>query len=134
MKELRITSKKHEEMIDITTFIQRFIDKEHVQEGYVHLYIPPTTAALTINEGADPSVQRDIISALEKLIPDDGSYHHAEGNSAAHIKASLFGCSLTIPISDNQLMLGTWQHIFCYEGDGPRQRTIYVQILAEKTQ
>ncbi len=132
MKELNISSKKREEMIDITNQIQGIIMEEKIIEGYVIVYVPHTTAGITINEGADPSVQQDIIETLEKLIPEHASYHHSEGNSDAHIKASLLGSSVTILIRKGKLVLGTWQHLFFYEGDGPRNRTIYVHTTKNR--
>ena len=92
------------------------------------LYVPHTTAGITINEGADPSVQRDIIESLCGLIPRNGDYHHMEGNSDAHIKSSLIGSSVTVLVENNNLVLGTWQRIFFYEGDGPRSRKILVHV------
>ncbi|MDH7506585.1 MAG: secondary thiamine-phosphate synthase enzyme YjbQ [Candidatus Thermoplasmatota archaeon] len=132
MKELKIVSNKRNEMIDITTEVQRLIDKENVENGYVVIYVPHTTAAITINEGADPSVQKDIIETLNKLVPEYGNYMHSEGNSDAHIKASILGSSVTILIQDSRLVLGTWQHIFFYEGDGPRNRKVYLEIIKTK--
>ena len=95
-------------------------------------YVPHTIAGITINEGADPSVQRDIIENLKKIIPESGDYHHMEGNSDAHIKASILGSSVTVIVQNNRLVLGTWQHIFFYEGDGPRNRTVYVEMISKK--
>jgi len=129
MHEIKITTNKRNQMIDITDQIQKIINKEKLQNGTVIVYVPHTTAGVTINEGADPSVQRDIIETLEKLIPESNSYHHIEGNSDAHIKASLLGSSVTIIVENNKLVLGTWQHIFFYEGDGPRTRKIYVETI-----
>jgi len=129
MHEIKITTNKRNQMIDITDQIQKIINKEKLQNGTVIVYVPHTTAGVTINEGADPSVQRDIIETLEKLIPESNSYHHIEGNSDAHIKASLLGSSVTIIVENNKLVLGTWQHIFFYEGDGPRTRKVYVETI-----
>ena len=117
MWEVNVSSNKRNEMIDITYDIQKLIDEESLTEGHLLVYVPHTTAGITINEGADPSVQRDIIETLKKLIPENGDYHHMEGNSDAHIKASLLGSSVTIIIKNKKLVLGTWQHIFFYEGD-----------------
>jgi len=128
MKELHVASKKRSEMIDITAQIQRVVEEEHVTEGTVLVYVPHTTAGVTINEGADPSVQQDIIATLDRLIPEQGEYHHSERNSDAHIKASLLGSSVTVLVHNGKLMLGTWQHVFFYEGDGPRYRTVLVKI------
>jgi len=132
MRELHISSTKREEMIDITKEIQMFLTKEKIQDGSLIIYVPHTTAGITINEGADPDVQQDIIYTLQKLIPEHASYHHAEGNSDAHIKASILGSSVVVLVSNGALVLGTWQHIFFYEGDGPRHRTIYLQVTKNR--
>jgi len=130
MRELKIVTKKRNEMIDITNDIQRVIDEENLKKGHVIVYVPHTTAGITINEGADPSVQRDIIETLKGIIPESGDYHHMEGNSDAHIKASILGSSVTVIVENNNLVLGTWQHIFFYEGDGPRNRRVYVDLVS----
>jgi len=132
MKELKVISKKRNEMIDITSDIQEIINKENLEEGFIIIYVPHTTAGITINEGADPSVQRDIVETLKRIIPDPGDYHHIEGNSDAHIKASIFGSSVTVIVENNKIALGTWQHIFFYEGDGPRNRSVYVSLMSKK--
>jgi secondary thiamine-phosphate synthase enzyme len=132
MKELNISSGRRNQMIDITSDVQQFVKDEKIIDGFVIVYVPHTTAGITINEGADPSVQHDIIEALERLIPLNGQYEHSEGNSDAHIKASVLGSSVTVLVSKGKLVLGTWQHIFFYEGDGPRQRTVYVHLCKEK--
>jgi len=128
MKELHISSKKREEMIDITREIQNAINQEKMMDGYLIIYVPHTTAGITINEGADPSVQQDIIKTLQQLIPEKNNYDHEEGNSDAHIKASLLGSSVTLLVNKGKLVLGTWQHIFFYEGDGPRNRIVNIHI------
>jgi len=130
MFELKVVSNKRNEMIDITSEVQNFVDQKKLQKGHLIVYIPHTTAGITINEGADPSVQRDIIATLKRIIPERGDYHHLEGNSDAHIKASFFGSSVTILVEDNRLILGTWQHIFFYEGDGPRNRIVYLDFVS----
>jgi len=132
MKELRISSDQRNQMIDITTDVQQCVNEEKINDGYVIVYVPHTTAGITINEGADPSVQQDIIETLQKLIPLHGNYKHTEGNSDAHIKASLLGSSVTVLVRKGKLVLGTWQHIFFYEGDGPRNRRVYVHISKDK--
>ena len=129
MFELKVVSKKRNEMIDITNDIQNIVDQKNLQRGHVIIYVPHTTAGITINEGVDPSVQRDIIETLKRTVPERGDYHHSEGNSDAHIKASLLGSSVTVLVEDNRLILGTWQHIFFYEGDGPRNRRVYVDLV-----
>ena len=116
-------------MIDVTDKVQKIIEEEKLQNGIVIVYVPHTTAGITINEGADPSVQRDIIETLKKLVPENNSYHHMEGNSDAHIKASLLGSSVSVIVENNKLILGTWQRIFFYEGDGPRNRILYMKFL-----
>ena len=129
MKEITVSTNKRNQMVDITDDIQNVVEKEKLESGFVIAYVPHTTAGITINEGADPSVQRDIIQTLKTIIPENGDYHHMEGNSDAHIKASLLGSSVTVLVKNNQLVLGTWQHIFFYEGDGPRNRKVIVQIF-----
>ena len=129
MWEINVSPKKRNEMIDITYDIQKLIDTENLMEGHLLVYVPHTTAGVTINEGADPSVQRDIIETLKKLVPENAGCMHMEGNSDAHIKASLLGSSMTIILKNKKLMLGTWQHIFFYEGDGPRNRKVYIDLV-----
>jgi secondary thiamine-phosphate synthase enzyme len=129
MRELKVVSRRRNEMIDITSDIQKIVNDEKIKNGLVVVYVPHTTAGVTINEGADPSVQRDIIETLSKLVPESDDYHHSEGNSDAHIKASILGSSVTVLIDKGRLVLGTWQHIFFYEGDGPRNRKVYVDFL-----
>ena len=116
------------EMIDITASVDSLIEKSGIEEGTALIYTPHTTAAITINESADPDVGRDIISEINKIVPFDDNYHHGEGNSAAHIKSSLFGCSETVIVEKGRLLLGTWQGIFFCEFDGPRNRKTYVRI------
>jgi len=131
MKELLISSRKRMDMIDITGKIADFVKKDNLESGMVVIYVPHTTAGITINEGADPDVQRDILETLRELIPENGDYHHGEGNSDAHIKASLMGSSVTVLVDQGKLVLGTWQHVFFFEGDGPRTRKIYVQSFSK---
>jgi len=130
MRELKVKSRKRNEMIDITSDIQEMINKENIQTGHVIVYVPHTTAGITINEGEDPSVRRDIIETLKKIIPEGRDYYHIEGNSDAHIKSSLLGSSITVLVENKRLVLGTWQHIFFYEGDGPRNRRVYIDIMS----
>ncbi|VVB59421.1 Uncharacterised protein [uncultured archaeon] len=132
MKELHISSSQRNQMIDITNDIQHLIKEEKINDGVIIVYVPHTTAGIIINEGADPSVQQDIIETLQKLIPAHSNYKHMEGNSDAHIKASLLGSSVTLLVAKGKLVLGTWQHIFLYEGDGPRKRILYIQICKNK--
>jgi secondary thiamine-phosphate synthase enzyme len=132
MKELHVSSQRRNQMIDITDEVQQIVTGEKVIDGFVIVYVPHTTAAITINEGADPDVQEDIIETVGRVIPENRSYHHSEGNSDAHIKASLLGSSVTILVNEGRLVLGTWQHVFFYEGDGPRHRSIYVSVHKNK--
>lgn len=128
MKELTVKTSQHTQFVDITSRVQEIVRSEGEEEGICHLYVPHTTAGLTINENADPTVPQDIINTMNKVIPFDGDYRHLEGNAAAHIKASLMGSSLSILIKDKKLVLGTWQGIFFCEFDGPRSRKIYVKV------
>ena len=132
MKELHISSSQRNQMIDITTDVQHLIKEEKINDGFIIVYVPHTTAGITINEGADPSVQQDLNETLQKLIPAHSNYKHIEGNSDAHIKASLLGSSITVLVNKGELVLGTWQHIFFYEGDGPRNRSAYIHISKNK--
>ena len=127
--EISVKSRSRSEMIDITSSVQDEVTRSGVQEGLCVVYIPHTTAGVTINEGADPSVCDDILNKLNRLIPQDEDYRHAEGNSDSHIKTSLIGSSVTVIIENNTLVLGTWQKIFFCEFDGPRSRGIRVKIL-----
>lgn len=125
-----IIIKTHEktELMDITDKIQEVVAKTGIQKGICTVFVPHTTAGITINENADPSVKRDILLEMNKLIPLQDGYLHMEGNSAAHIKASLFGFSETIIIEKGVLQLGTWQGIYFSEFDGPRTRKVWVQV------
>jgi secondary thiamine-phosphate synthase enzyme len=114
------------EMIDITAEVAGAVREEKVREGMAVVFVPHTTAAVTINENADPDVVRDIVAEMSQIVPFDDGYAHGEGNSAAHIKSCLFGPSLTILVSDGRPVLGTWQVIYFCEFDGPRRRTVHV--------
>ncbi len=116
---ITIQTTKRNQMIDITNDIKRLIDEYTMINGYVIVFVPHTTAAVTINEGADPDVADDIIETLKRLIPVKNSFKHVEGNSDAHIKSSLLGASQCILVENNRLILRSWQHVFLYEGDGP---------------
>ena len=126
IKQFTIQTSRRNEFIDITAQIQDLV--EEVSEGVATVFVPHTTTAVTINENADPAVPRDILKKLEELIPQQDNYSHMEGNSDAHIKASLLGSSVRVIIKDGQLLLGTWQAIFFCEFDGPRTRKFYVQF------
>jgi secondary thiamine-phosphate synthase enzyme len=128
MKQLNIKTSTRTEMLDFTHRIQDIVNEENWQSGLLTVFVPHTTAAVTINENADPDVQRDMLMEINKVIPFEDGYHHFEGNSAAHIKTSLFGASETIIVENGQLQLGTWQGIYFCEFDGPRQRKVWLQF------
>lgn len=130
MIELQLRTDSRTDFVDITGQVQQHLADLRLSEGAVLVFNPHTTAALTINEGADPDVVSDISAALGKLIPWSDGYDHAEGNSAAHIKASLFGSSVTVPVENGCLRLGTWQKIWFCDFDGPRSRKVWLQALA----
>ncbi len=129
-----LSVKTHErtELVDITSEIQDLVRKSGVEQGLCMLYVPHTTAAVTINESADPTVKSDMLKVLNQVIPWDANYRHLEGNSAAHIKTTLVGSSELIAIENQRLVLGTWQGIFFCEFDGPRSRKLHVRIIEEK--
>jgi len=129
MKEITVQTRARAEMIDITAAVQKIIREEGIESGICLVYTPHTTAAVTINENADPDVPRDILAALDRAVPLAGNYRHAEGNSAAHVKSSLVGASEPVIIEGGRLVLGTWQSIFFCEFDGPRTRKVYVKFL-----
>jgi len=129
MKSISIATATRTELVDITGLIKEVVKKNKWTEGVLYVYIPHTTAGVTINENADPSVRIDILDALNKLVPYKGSYQHTEGNSDAHIKASLIGSSVAVILESGRLVLGKWQGVFFCEFDGPRQRDIYLKFL-----
>ena len=129
METLQIQTHSREEMVDITTAVRRTITENGWSDGALLLYCPHTTGAITINEGADPDVVRDITVNMNKLVPYRGDYHHAEGNSDAHIKSSMFGCDQLVIVEDGTVQLGTWQKIYFCEFDGPRTRKLWVKWL-----
>ena len=130
MISFSIATSRRTEFIDITPEVQKALDRSGLQEGLVTVFVPHTTAGVTINEGADPSVQEDLLNSLNQVIPFKGAYQHREGNSPAHIKASLMGSSVTVLVEKERMVLGTWQAIFFCEFDGPRKRKVYLQTLA----
>ena len=127
--KLDITTNAHTEMKDITRLIQTAVTDSGVKDGICTIFIPHTTAAVTINENADPDVVRDFTKEINKIVPWEDGYYHAEGNSAAHLKSSMIGFSEQIIIDKGRLVLGTWQGIYLCEFDGPRRRKIYVKIM-----
>ena len=130
-KKLSIKTNNKVELIDITTEIQNVVKETEIKSGLVQVHIPHTTAAVTINENADPDVKVDIKKEINKIVPFDDNYAHLEGNSAAHIKSSLFGVNQSVIIKDKKLLLGTWQGIYFCEFDGPRSRNIYLKVLPD---
>ena len=129
MHSIQIRTNAREAMLDITPKLQDLLEADGASSGIMTVYTPHTTTGLTINEGADPDVCRDILAHLRTMIPQHKGFRHAEGNSDAHIKATLFGSSVQIIIDDGRLLLGTWQRVFLGEFDGPRTRTVWVKIL-----
>jgi len=130
MQSFSVNTSKRVELIDITDKVQTAVLKSAKDSGICTVFIPHTTAAVTINENADPSVCTDIIKELNKIVPFNDSYAHTEGNSAAHIKASLLGFSVMVFVEDNRLQLGTWQGIYFAEFDGPRSRKVWVKMIS----
>jgi secondary thiamine-phosphate synthase enzyme len=130
VKYINVKSRSRNEFIDITEMVQDAVKDSGVKNGICYLYVPHTTAGITINEGADPSVQRDIKHALSRLIPHEMNYAHREGNADAHIKSTIVGASVNVIIDDGKIILGTWQSIFFCDFDGPRHRRIAIQFIS----
>jgi len=128
VKTLGISTSARSQMVDITQEVAAAVLESGVTRGVCRVFVPHTTAAVTINESADPDVAADILAALDGLVPWNGGYRHGEGNSAAHIKASLVGPELTLLVEDGRLVLGTWQGVFLCEFDGPRKRKVLVRV------
>ena len=129
LKEITIKTNTQTQILDITAQAQKIVEESGITEGLCCVFIPHTTAGVTINENADPSVKQDILMELNKVIPFRDNYSHLEGNSAAHIKASIIGSSVNIPVKNNNLLLGTWQGICFCEFDGPRTRKFFIKIV-----
>jgi secondary thiamine-phosphate synthase enzyme len=130
--ELIVKTSRHAEFVDITDRVQEVVTSSGVRDGIVICFVPHTTAGITINENADPDVVRDMIHALEKAVPwEDSAYRHAEGNSAAHVKASMIGHSIHVLVRQARLQLGTWQGIYLCEFDGPRARKVWVNVAGQ---
>lgn len=127
---LEVRSKAQSEFIDITPLVREQLQGSGITSGVCHLFVLHTTAGITINEGADPAVQRDMLTFLDRLVPRDPYFTHKEGNSDAHIKSTLTGTSQTVFFNEGKLMLGTWQAIYLCEFDGPRQRRIALKIVS----
>ncbi len=129
MLTIRVKSSRQVEMIDITAAVRAAVRPLGVADGVIHLYVPHTTAAVTINENADPDVACDLMMEINKIVPFEDGYRHMEGNSAAHLKSSLFGVSELVPLENGQPVLGTWQGIYFCEFDGPRQRKLHITVI-----
>lgn len=132
MRKISIKTDRRNQMLDITSIVQKSVSESGVKNGICYILVPHTTAAVTINESADTDVANDILETLSKLIPYKDSYRHVEGNSDAHIKASLIGDTAMLIIEDGRLVLGTWQGIFFCEFDGPRNRNLIIKIVDDK--
>jgi len=128
MQTIGVRTRKRNELVDITAEVRRTISESGVRNGLCHVFIPHTTAAVTINEKADPDVARDIEAVLERLVPPDAGYRHAEGNSDAHVKSTLVGASEFLIVRDGSPVLGTWQAVFFCEFDGPRSRSCHIVV------
>jgi secondary thiamine-phosphate synthase enzyme len=129
MESLQVKTTKQCELLDITSQIESVVRKSEVTSGICYVFVPHTTAGVTINENADPDVVKDILMEFEKIVPLKDNYLHVEGNSAAHVKSSIVGCSQEVMIEEGSLRLGTWQSLFFCEFDGPRNRSVWVKVL-----
>lgn len=129
MMELAVQTHSRNEFVELTSRVQQLVAESMVESGIVTCFVPHTTAAITINENADPDVRRDILHKLSQVFPQHDDYHHGEGNSDAHVKASLVGSSVQVLVEKGRLVLGTWQGIFFCEFDGPRARHVLIQIV-----
>ncbi len=128
--QVEVRTPEHACMVDITAQVERLVAQSGIQDGVCCIFVPHTTAGITINENADPTVKSDILETLGKIVPWTGDYDHTEGNSAAHIKASMMGASQSVFVARGKLALGTWQGVYLAEFDGPRTRRIWVRVTA----
>ena len=126
MKKISIKTTSRNEFIDITQDINKYVRQSGIEEGTCTVFIPHTTAGITVNENADPDVRKDILNYLSRMVPRSEEFSHSEGNSDSHIKSSFMGCSKTFIINQSQIVLGTWQGIYFCEFDGPRNRNFYI--------
>jgi secondary thiamine-phosphate synthase enzyme len=131
IKDFKVSTRARCQLIEITSEIRKCVKESGVSEGICYIFVPHTTAGVTINENADRSVRDDILMGIEKIVPEKGEYTHLEGNSPAHIKASLIGSSETVFIKHSELVLGTWQGIYFCEFDGPRERRVLVKVIGK---
>ncbi len=130
---VQVTTSSRSAMVDVTGIVSKKLQERGIDNGLCIVYVPHTTAGITINEGADPAVVEDILTTLDSLVPWKAGYKHLEGNSAAHIKTTLVGSSVQVVVADGRLLLGTWQRIFLCEFDGPRTRKIRITVLRESS-
>jgi len=130
-QQIEVPTRSHDELVDITDQVQKVVSQSGIKTGLCHVFVPHTTAGLTLNENWDPAVRRDMLMALGKMVPWGDDYQHGEGNSAAHVKASLMGFSHTLLVEDGRLTVGSWQGIYLAEFDGPRRRRVLVDVLGE---
>lgn len=131
-KTISVTTGARVQFLDITAQVRAEVAQSGVKNGICYVFVPHTTAGITINENADPDVVRDLTVALARIVPEHGDYHHSEGNSDAHLKASFMGFHIAIPVIDGSLALGTWQGIYFCEFDGPRRRNMKVGVIGDK--
>lgn len=132
MRRIAVTTRSRVEAVNVTRQVEEAVRASGLRDGLVHLHCPHTTATLVVNEAADPDVVRDILTTYERLVPRAGDYRHAEGNSQAHVLASLAGCGLTLPVEGGALALGTWQGVFFLELDGPRRREVWIRCTSSQ--
>ena len=130
LNRINVKTEKQNEFIDITAAVRKIVVSENFKDGLCSVFVPHTTAGITVNEAADPDVVKDILGYLEKKVLQNDGYRHAEGNSAAHIKTLITGSSVTVPVKDGKLILGTWQGIYFCEYDGPRSRSYFVSLIS----
>lgn len=130
MKIIHLRTTARQEMVDITPFVEKAVREAGVRSGLCVVYCPHTTGAVTVNEGADPDVASDILMGLSRVVPENLPFRHREGNSDAHVKASLIGPSETLILEEGRLLLGTWQKVFFCEFDGPRERCVHVRLMS----
>lgn len=130
--EFTIRTTKRDEFIDIGYYVEEALEKSGISDGIITIFVPHTTAGITINEDADPDVVKDLLWTLDNLVPERREYKHMEGNSHAHMKASIMGSSCNVIVEDGKMKLGTWQGIYFCEFDGPRTRKVYVKVMGSK--
>ncbi|NIM06428.1 MAG: YjbQ family protein [Armatimonadetes bacterium] len=132
MREISLRTHSRSELLDITAKVADAVRESQLEQGWVTAFVTHTTAGITINENADPDVGTDLLATLDKIVPRRGAYRHTEGNADSHVKASLMGSSVTVPVQGGGLLLGTWQGIFFCEFDGPRTRHVVIEVVGER--